>query len=443
MTTKQQQAPPPPPTTTTTTHYATLGVAESADTSEVKRAYRRRAMDLHPDKNGNDPVKEMEMKAVNEAYRVLSDPTLRAQYDQNMHMQRVFGRPHQQQQQQHPPHTNNSSPFPFANSPLFGDMFNAFFMHGFHGHSHQQDGGDDNDDDDNETLQRNPTPAARDASRDSDVKVDVYLSAQDIVRGTEKMVVLEMRDRCSSCGGKGCKPGCAHATCKPCMGRGAVRISLPPLVMEKTCASCAGRGKTLPVRARCETCGGDGTVFRKRKYVLSIPQHVAHNSRIVHEGRGAYCGGADNEDGPTYGNLVVCLRHMISEPYAACAWDPASLLMHVSLTLSELLYGFQKRVDVVGQTVNLSSSGYFNPNRLACKLTNCGIAPGGSLYILFKVQFEDTVKSLHHMKDTHEDSPDDSSNNDNSNAADPCCSSDDVISVSVQDHLADVVGVKS
>src|SRR6056297_3553316 len=207
-------------------YYEVLGIARGASGDEIKKAYRQKAKELHPDRNSDNPDAESQFKEANEAYDVLKDPDKKAAYDRFGHAAfdggmaggaraGGFGGPQGQ------------GDFASAFSDVFEDLFGDF-MGG------QQRGG----------RQR--------ASRGSDLRYNLSISLEDAFSGLSKQITVPTSVACSSCKGSGSEGGAEPTTCPTCSGMGKVRAQQGFFTVERTCPTCSGMGQI--VKNPCKTC---------------------------------------------------------------------------------------------------------------------------------------------------------------------------------------------
>jgi len=250
-------------------YYELLGVSRSASQDEIKRAYRTRARELHPDANGGDASSEERFKEVALAYEVLSDPERRQRYDQ-------FGV------------AGNAGFDPFAGANL-GDIFEAFFGGGgmFGG------GGG---------RQRGPSGPPRGA----DMEVAIGLEFEEAVFGCARDVKVRVPVACAECNGSGARGGSSATTCPECDGAGQVRrvrqSILGQMVTAGQCGRCGGIGKV--VLDPCPKCRGEGRVTEERTYTVDVPAGVAAGTTLRLNGRGA-AGPRGGAAGDLYVHLQV------------------------------------------------------------------------------------------------------------------------------------------
>lgn len=229
-------------------YYEVLGVGKNASADEIKKAFRRLAVQYHPDKEGGDEAK---FREVNEAYEVLKDPAKRQRYDQFGHAGvggAAGGSPFEGfngfgggRQEVH---------FDFGDLGL-GDIFGSFFGGG------------------------GARPSGR-RSRGRDVETSVEISFEDAIFGTEVPLTLELTDICEQCGGSGAEPGSELKTCSRCQGSGQItnvtRTIFGNIQQASTCPVCAGRGQ-VPEKP-CGLCGGRGTRLKKQTINFKIPPGI-------------------------------------------------------------------------------------------------------------------------------------------------------------------------
>jgi molecular chaperone DnaJ len=244
--------------------YELLGVEKDADASTIKRAYRRKARELHPDVS-DEPDAEERFRRVTEAYEVLSDDERRGTYDR-------YGEAGLKQGGWEPQ---------FANFGSIADIFGAFFGEDIFGG-------------------RSGVPGS--GGRGDDVQVAVELSFRDAVLGTERELAFTTAGTCATCDGSGAASPDAVRTCETCGGQGAVRqVSrsiFGQVVQERVCPACAGSGRTIT--DPCRTCSGTGEQPEQRTVTIGIPAGIQDGQRIRLTGRG----GVGSNGGPA-GNLYV------------------------------------------------------------------------------------------------------------------------------------------
>lgn len=247
-------------------YYEVLEVEKTASAEEIKKAYRKKAIQYHPDRNPGDKEAEEKFKEAAEAYNVLSDPDKRARYDQFGHAG-VEGA------------AGNGGPFGggFGGGMSMDDIFSMFgnifggrggfgdFASGFGG------GG---------------TQASR--FRGSDLRVKVKLNLKDISTGVEKKFKLKKYVQCSHCHGTGAEAGSSAETCPTCKGTGTVirkqQTFLGTMQTRTTCPTCGGEGKVI--KQKCKECAGEGIVYGEEVVSVKIPAGVADGMQLFMSGKG-------------------------------------------------------------------------------------------------------------------------------------------------------------
>jgi len=249
--------------------YDVLGVARTASQEEIKKAFRKLAMQFHPDRN-KEPDAEARFKEVNQAFEVLSDPEKRAAYDR-------FGHAGLGQQ-------GGAGFEGFSNFGGFGDIFDAFF------------GG--------------ATRTRRGPSRGADLRYNLSLSFEEAIFGVEKEIEVSRTEQCAFCGGLGAEPGSKPERCPACNGSGEVRRVQQSIfgqfVNVSQCDRCHGEGRV--VSNPCQHCRGSGRERKSRTLQVKIPPGVDNGQqlRLSNEGE------AGGQGGPP-GNLYVLLQVMDHE----------------------------------------------------------------------------------------------------------------------------------
>lgn len=255
-------------------YYEVLGVSRNATLDEIKSAYRKKALQYHPDRNpGNKEAEEM-FKQAAEAYEVLSDPDKRARYDR-------FGFDGLR---------GNGAPSGFNDiSDIFshfGDIFGNSIFDDFFGSSRRSS-----------RSSRRPI-----GEQGSDIKIKLPLTLGEIALGAKKKIKVRAYQQCTSCQGTGSKDGIGYTTCNVCNGTGEIRqvtrTFLGQIVNVTTCYACNGSGQT--VKEKCPKCNGEGRVEGEHTVELEVPPGVEANQYIVLENQG----NAGRRGGPN-GDLIV------------------------------------------------------------------------------------------------------------------------------------------
>jgi molecular chaperone DnaJ len=228
--------------------YETLGVAKSANAEELKRAYRKLAMQFHPDRNPDDKGAEQKFKEINEAYDVLKDDQKRAAYDRFGHAAFEQGG------------ARGPGDFGFGGGG-FADIFDEMFGE-FMGTRRGQAG----------------------PSRGSDLRYNLEIALEEAFRGKQTTVRVATLAACEACKGSGAEAGSRPIGCPACRGRGRVRAQQGFFTIERTCPSCQGAGQIID--KPCQQCAGQGRARREKTLSVNIPPGVEDGTRIRLAGEG-------------------------------------------------------------------------------------------------------------------------------------------------------------
>ena len=297
--------------------YDVLGVARDATEGDIKKAYRRLAMEHHPDRNNGDKRAEEKFKELTEAYDVLRDPQKRAAYDR-------FGKAGL---------GGAAGGFDFHHFDLAEAL--SVFMRDFGGM-----GGFD-------AMFGGGQRSRRSRRRGQDVEAAVRVTLEDVVSGARRAIKLRALDRCEKCGGSGSKGAQAPAPCRTCGGVGEVQRRaesfLGQLVSVSACPTCGGEGAV--VSDPCSECRGDGRVRRERTVEVEIPPGVSGNNYLTIRGAGA----AGPRKGPA-GDLVVRIE-VVEDPRFERRGD--DLIYDLALSFSQAALGLEITVPTPGTPVSL------------------------------------------------------------------------------------------
>ena len=281
-------------------YYDLLGVSRGVGDEDIRKAFRRKAMEFHPDRN-KSPAAEEKFKEINQAYQVLSDANKRAQYDQ-------FGKAGVG--------ANGGAGQPFDGFDVFGgfgDIFDSFFGDG--------------------TGRR-----ARQAQRGSDLQQRVVLNFEEAVFGAEREVEVTRLENCSVCSGAGNEPGTPLDTCNTCKGNGQVRRAqrsvFGQFTQVTTCTSCQGRGTII--KTVCSNCRGGGKERKSRKIAVNIPAGVESGIQVRLTGEGD----AGSEGGGP-GNLYVYLDVQEHQFFQR---EGSDLIYELPINIAEAALGVDKSI---------------------------------------------------------------------------------------------------
>jgi molecular chaperone DnaJ len=272
--------------------YATLGVGRSATADEIKKAYRKLAVQYHPDKNPGNKEAEEKFKVITEAYEVLSDPDKRRRYDQ--FGSAAFG-----------PGGGGGGPGGFGGGGFGGGIDLEEALRTFMG---AMGGGGGSIFDDFFSGGGSGRRGGREtAMRGSDLRYDLEIEFEEAVFGSQHEMTLSVMDECPKCHGSGAEPGSKRETCPRCHGAGSVVVSSGFFQVRQTCPTCGGTGEVIS--NPCRECRGEGRVKTRKNITLKIPAGVETGSRLRLAGKGE--GGA--RGGPA-GDLYVVV-HVKNHPF--------------------------------------------------------------------------------------------------------------------------------
>ena len=318
-------------------YYEVLEVPKTATADEIKKAYRKKAIQYHPDKNPGNKEAEEKFKEAAEAYSVLSDPDKRAKYDQfgfdGLNGASGFG---------------GGSGFGGAGMSMddifsmFGDIFGGGGFGGFSGF-----GGS-----------RTRSRSGERKSRGSDLRVKVALTLEEINTGVTKKFKLKKLVPCQYCKGTGAKDGSAAETCPDCHGSGVVmrtQQSFFGMVQTQTvCPRCGGEGKII--KDRCPHCSGDGVVYGEEIVEINIPAGVAEGMQLSVEGKG----NAGKHNGYN-GNLLVQIEEI---PHKDLVRDENDLVYNLLLTVPQAALGGAIEIPTLDGAVKLKIEPGTQPGKM-------------------------------------------------------------------------------
>ncbi|MCK0140205.1 molecular chaperone DnaJ [Aliiroseovarius sp. F47248L] len=252
-------------------YYEVLGVSKGASAEDLKKAYRKKAKELHPDRNSDNPDAEAQFKEANEAYDVLKDADKKAAYDRFGHAAfdgGMGGRPGGG-------HPGGNGDFASAFSDVFDDLFGDFMGGGRGG-------------------------GAR-AQRGSDLRYNLRVTLEEAFAGLQKTINVPTSVSCDECSGTGAEAGAEPTVCPTCSGMGKVRAQQGFFTVERTCPNCQGTGQKI--QNPCKSCGGAGRKHKERSLSVNIPAGVETGTRIRLSGEGE----AGLRGGPT-GDLYIFIE---------------------------------------------------------------------------------------------------------------------------------------
>ena len=284
-------------------YYDVLGVPKGSEQEALKKAYRSKAKELHPDRNSDNPNAEAQFKEVNEAYEVLKDADKKAAYDRYGHAAFEGGGGGQG--------FGGGGDFSSAFSDVFDDLFGDF-MGGGRGGRKQQ-------------------------SRGSDLRYNLSISLAEAFAGLQKTINVPSAVSCGSCNGSGAAGGSSPTTCPTCSGLGKVRATQGFFTVERGCPTCSGVGQII--KNPCSSCGGQGTQKKDRALNVNVPPGVETGTRIRLSGEG--------ETGPrggVSGDLYIFIevsKHKIFER------DGLNLFCRVPVSMAKASLGGEVEVPTI------------------------------------------------------------------------------------------------
>jgi molecular chaperone DnaJ len=327
--------------------YSTLGIERNSNPEEIRRAYKRLALKLHPDKNPDNPEA---FKEVSRAYAILSDPDKKQLYDATGCVDDLS--------------SGGMPPMPDFQD-LFATMFSSFPQMA---QMHQGPAG----------FRQSPS-----VSHDS---ITLTVSLADVFHGTSKHVEFEALDMCKHCSGsKAASPGDV-ISCLTCNGQGQIRHApLPFVIAMVTCNSCGGRGKTI--QRPCPACSGSGTCYCRRAFEIKIPKGIADGHIHLLKGKGGF-----DIDRGCHRDLILNCKYDIVEPQTTVDHKTKDVHMVAEIPIEELLCGFTKDIELYGKKLVLHAPHFFNPEK-TLDIPDWGLpidqsgSKHGTLRISFQVKY--------------------------------------------------------
>jgi len=298
--------------------YEILGVSKSSSADEIKKAYRKVAMQFHPDRNPGDKAAEEKFKEAAEAYEILSDTDKKAKYDRHGHQ--AFG-----------PGTGGGGGYGGGGMDMndifsqFGDVFGDDMFGGFFG------GG--------QSRSRGGTKAR--GQRGSNLRIKLKMNYEEIANGVNKQVKVKKHVLCTTCGGNGAKDSSSIQTCGTCKGSGQVRkvtnTFLGQMQTDNTCPSCNGEGST--VTAKCTPCKGEGRVYGEETISIDIPAGVQDGMQLSMSGKGNA-----GERGGSSGDLIIMIEE---EQHESLHRDGLNVSFDLYITIPDAIFGTSVEVPTI------------------------------------------------------------------------------------------------
>ncbi len=295
-------------------YYEILGVTKSASAEEIKKAYRKVAMQFHPDRNPGDKAAEEKFKEAAEAYEVLNDADKKAQYDRFGHNAFAQGR--------------GGSGFGGGGMNMddifsqFGDIFGDEGFGSFFGGGGRRGG------------------QGR-GTRGSNLRVKIKLNFEEMAKGANKTIKIKKYVKCNTCNGNGAKDKNSIQTCNTCNGSGQVKrvqnTFLGQMQTVTTCPTCNGDGTTIT--AKCTACKGEGRVYGEETVSIDIPAGVQEGMQLSLSGKGNI-----GERGGSAGDLIVLIEE---EPHAQLQRDGLNVAYDLHISFPDAVFGTQIEVPTI------------------------------------------------------------------------------------------------
>jgi len=296
-------------------YYEVLGVGKTSSAEEIKKAYRKVAMQYHPDRNPGDKAAEEKFKEAAEAYEILSDNDKKAQYDRYGHAGVS---------------SNGRGGFSGGGMNMddifsqFGDVFGDDLFGSFFGGGQRRGGG-----------QRNR------GIRGSNLRIKLKLTYEEIAKGVNKNIKVKKYVSCSTCGGNGAKDKSSIQTCSTCGGSGQVRkvqnTFLGQMQTVTTCPTCSGEGTTIT--SKCGTCKGEGRVFNEETVSIDIPAGVVEGMQLNISGKGNA-----GERGGSPGDLIILIEE---EPHKELQREGLNVVYDLHISFTDAVFGIQTEVPTI------------------------------------------------------------------------------------------------
>ena len=288
-------------------YYETLGVERGVDEKALKSAFRKKAMQFHPDRNPGDATAEAKFKELNEAYEVLKDPQKRSAYDRFGHAAFEQG------------NGGMGGGFGGGGASAFSDIFEDIFGEMMGGRGRARSGG---------------------RERGADLRYNMEVTLEEAWAGKNAEISVPTAITCETCSGSGSKPGSSPKTCATCSGSGRVRAASGFFSIERTCPTCQGRGEVIS--DPCGKCHGQGRVTRERTLSVNIPAGIEDGVRIRLAGEGE----AGARGGPA-GDLYIFLS---VRPHEFFQRDGADLFCRIPVSMTTAALGGQFEVTTLDGT---------------------------------------------------------------------------------------------
>ncbi len=341
-------------------YYNILGISRTASADEIKKAYRKLAMQYHPDRNKDNPEAAEKFKEISEAYEILSDEEKRKLYDQYGEAG-IKG--------------NNFGGGAGGFEDIFGDFggLNDIFGDIFGGGRRSSRAS---------SQQKRPT-------RGNDILARMRISFEEAYKGLNKDVTIKRSTTCQHCGGSGAESGSSRKTCPTCNGYGQVKVSQGFFSLSQTCPTCHGAGSII--EKPCHYCSGTGFLAEEKKINIKIPAGIDNGQRIRVPGEGD----AGNNGGPR-GDVFISVE---VEEHPLFIRENSNIYMELPVTYAQAALGATLEIPTMEGPVNLKIPSGSQPNsklRLKGKgFKSIGTRPQGDQFIILKLEVPKKLSQKH------------------------------------------------
>lgn len=372
--------------------YDILGVAPTASNEEIKKAYKKLALQCHPDKNkGNREEAEEKFKKVTEAYSVLSDEGKRKRYDMTGSIDENSGPDLGSSMEEILKNMfggeadlfggmGGGQSFMFSDGPGFSQSFFSF-GNGF-----------------GNGVRSGSASVSSNTQSMSPHVIDLPITLDEVYHGIKKTVNLDIHESCVTCKGTGAENPSDIMNCLTCKGKKVVHQKLGPFLAETMCPSCGGKGSTIKNKKFCLTCKGEKTMKKKKTIEIKVPKGVPNNARHVMKGEGSFFPGTGKHT-----DVIIIFKYIIHKKVAVD--DNGNVFTSLDVTLENLLCGFITEIFLYNKTFTFYSKKYFDPTKKLV-VKECGLPimtnrnnTNGNLVLEFNVIYPTDTSKLQKYND--------------------------------------------